>query len=87
MTREEAQNRKRDLEKRREALVDQISGIDAQSASISSDGGSRSYTNRSVADIRSKIAFLDKEIARLEYLLGQRANPSAIRRIDFTFNG
>ena len=59
MTRTEAQERKRELEKRRDALVDQIAAVDAQSASMSSGGGSKSYTNRSVADLKAKIAFLD----------------------------
>lgn len=87
MTRAEATTRKQTLEERRNALVDQLAAVDAQSATISSDGGSRSYTNRSVSDLRAKIAFLDKEIAKLEYRLGQRPSPSAARRIDITFNG
>lgn len=87
MTRTEAQERKRELERRREALVDQIAAVDAQSASMSSGGGSKSYTNRSVVDLKAKIAFLDKEIARLAYRLGQRVSPDAPRRINITFNG
>lgn len=87
MTRTEAQERKRELEKRRDALVDQLAAVDAQSASMSSGGGSKSYTNRSVSDLKAKIAFLDKEIARLAYRLGTGANPDASRRINFTFNG
>ena len=87
MTRTEAQERKRELEKRRDALVDQLAAVDAQSASMSSGGGSKSYTNRSVADLKAKIAFLDKEIARLAYRLGTGSNPDASRRINITFNG
>jgi uncharacterized protein YceH (UPF0502 family) len=87
MTRTEAQERKRELEKRRDALVDQLAAVDAQSASVSSGGGSKSYTNRSVADIKAKIAFLDWEIAKLEHRLGQRPSPGAARHIDITFNG
>ena len=87
MTRADAITRKQTLEERRTALVDQLAAVDAQSASVSSGGGSKSYTNRSVADIKAKIAFLDRDIARLEHRLGQRPSPGAARHIDITFNG
>jgi uncharacterized small protein (DUF1192 family) len=87
MTREDAQIRKEELERRRNALVDQLTELDAQSASISAGGGSRSYTNRSVADIKAKIAFIDKEIARLDYMLGNAANPNAPTTVEVRFNG
>ena len=87
MTREDAQIRKEELERRRNALVDQLTELDAQSASISAGGGSKSYTNRSVADIKAKIAFIDKEIARLDYMLGNAANPNAPTMVEVRFNG
>ena len=87
MTRADAITRKQTLEERRTALVDQLAAVDAQSASVSSGGGSKSYTNRSVADFKAKIAFLDREIARLEHRLSQRPSPGAARHIDITFNG
>ena len=87
MTREDAQIRKEELERRRNALVDQLTELDAQSASISAGGGSKSYTNRSVADIKAKIAFIDKEIARLDYMLGNAANPNAPTTVEVRFNG
>ena len=65
MTIEEKTNRRDELEKKRNALVDQLASIDTESGSLSSGGGSKSYTNRSVPDIKAKIAFLDGEIARL----------------------
>lgn len=87
MTREDAQGRKAELERRRNALVDQLTEIDTQSASISTGGGSKSLTNRSVADIKAKIAFVDKEIARLDYMLGNAANPNAPTMVEVRFNG
>lgn len=65
MTRHDAINRIKTLEARKIALEDQLLDVDAQSATISSDGGSRSYTNRAVSDIKTKIAYCNREIARL----------------------
>lgn len=87
MTREDAQSRRAELEKRRDALVDQLTEIDTQSASFSAGGGSKSYTNRSVDDIKAKIAFVDKEIARIDYMLGDAANPNAPTMVEVRFNG
>ena len=87
MTREDAQSRKAELERRRNALVDQLTEIDTQSASFSAGGGSKSMTNRSVADIKAKIAFIDREIAMLDYMLGNAANPNAPTTVEVRFNG
>ena len=87
MTRADAQKRKTELEQRRALLVDQLTAIDTQSASLSSGGGSRSYTNRSVDDIKAKIAFIDREIARIDYSLGLGANPSTPTTVEVRFNG
>ena len=87
MTREDAQSRRAELEKRRDALVDQLTEIDTQSASFSAGGGSKSYTNRSIADIKAKIAFVDKEIARIDYMLGNATNPNAPTMVEVRFNG
>lgn len=81
MTREQAKTRRDALQVKRDALVDQIAEADAQSATVSAGGGSKSYTNRSVADLEKKIKFLDREIAKLDARLGLRANPSAVRTI------
>lgn len=70
MSKEYLKQRKAKLERDREALVDAIAAIDTQSASISAGGGSKSYTNRSVDDLKRKIAFIDKEIARIDARLG-----------------
>lgn len=86
MTREEAKNRLDELRAKRDALVDQIADADVNSATISVGGGSKSYTNRSVADLKSKVAFLDREIAKLEARLGMRPSPSAIRTINVRFD-
>lgn len=75
MTRQDAIDRKAELEQRRRALVDQLTSIDASSATLSATGGSKSYTNRSVADIKAKIAFIDQEIAGLSAALGSGAQP------------
>lgn len=81
MTRDDCNNRLKELRARRDALVDQLSEIDAQSATLSAGGGTKSYTNRSVDDIKKKIAFLDREIAKLEARLGLRAHPGRIKPI------
>lgn len=86
MTRDDAIARKAQLEKRRDALVDQLTAVDAASASVSAGGGSKSYTNRSVSDIKAKIAFISREIARIDSLLGNGASPSAPKSINFVFN-
>ena len=87
MTREDVQSRIAELERRRNVLDDQITEIDTQSASVSSGGGSKSYTNRSVADIKAKIAFIDREIARLNFSIGLGPNPSTPTTVEVRFNG
>jgi len=72
MTREEAQQRIKTLEARRQALVDQLTETDAASASVSSGSGSKSYSNRSVAEIERKIRYCSREIARLSAMLAGR---------------
>lgn len=72
MTTQELKDRKAKLERDRDALVDAIAEVDTQSASISAGGGSKSFTNRSVDDLKCKIAFIDKEIARIDARLGLR---------------
>ena len=74
MTRYDAISRIKTLEARKIALEDQLLCVDAQSASISSDGGSRSYTNRAVADIKAKIAYCKREISRLRTRLNGAAS-------------
>ena len=87
MTREETQSRIAELEQRRNALIDQLTEIDTQSATMSSGGGSKSYTNRSVADIKEKIAFIDREIARLNFAIGLGPDPSTPTTVEVRFNG
>ena len=87
MTREETQSRIAELEQRRNALIDQLTEIDTQSATMSSGGGSKSYTNRSVADIKAKIAFIEREIARLNFSIGLGPNPSTPTTVEVRFNG
>ena len=48
---------------RRRELKRQLFEADASSATLSSGGGSKSYTNRSVDDIKKKIAAIESEIA------------------------
>lgn len=81
MTREQAKLRRDELQAKRDAIVDQIADADAQSATVSAGGGSKSYTNRSVDDLKKKVAVLDREIAKLDARLGLRADPNAIRTI------
>lgn len=78
MTKQELETRKAKLERDRNALVDAIAELDTQSASISAGGGSKSFTNRSVDDLKKKIAFIDKEIARIDARLGLRRAPGRI---------
>lgn len=85
MTREQAKTRRDELQAKRDVLVDQIAEADTQSATVSAGGGSKSYTNRSVDDLKKKVAFLDREIAKLDARLGLRADPSAVRTIGVRF--
>lgn len=85
MTREQAKLRRDELQAKRDAIIDQIADADAQSATVSAGGGSKSYTNRSVDDLKKKVAVLDREIAKLDARLGLRADPNAIRTIGVRF--
>jgi len=87
MTREVAQQQKAKLEVRREALVDQLTVVDASQATLSSGSGSKSFSNRSVAEIKAKIRFCDREIARLDAVLGNRPAPGGIKTIYARFDG
>lgn len=59
-----------ELKARRIALKRQLFAADAQSATISAGTGSRSYTNRSVAELKAKIAACESEIAAVCAELG-----------------
>ena len=72
MTREAAITRKGELEARLHKLEDQLLQVDASSASISSGGGSKSYSNRSVAELERKIRYCKREIVRLAAMLAGR---------------
>lgn len=61
----------KELESQRLALKRQLFSADAQSASMSAGGGAKSYTNRSVADIKAKIAAIESEIAAVCEELGE----------------
>lgn len=74
VTREEAQNRKAQLEARLHRLEDQLLETDASSASISSGSGSKSYSNRSVAELERKIRYCKREIAKLGDMLAGRGS-------------
>ena len=69
MTREQAQSRKAYFEARLEKLEAQLLETDASSASISSGGGAKSYSNRAVAEIERKIRYCKREIAKLGDML------------------
>lgn len=61
----------KELESQRLALKRQLFSADAQSASMSAAGGAKSYTNRSIADIKAKIAAIESEIAAVCEELGE----------------
>ena len=86
MTRETLEQRKQTLEARLEALVDQLTEADTSSASVSSGAGSKSYSNRSVAELERKIRVCRREIARIDAKLGQRPSPGGIRTIYARFD-
>ncbi len=67
--------------------MDQLSAVDAASASISAGGGAQSYSNRSVSEIRAKITFVEREIARLDLRLGVGGGLSRPKGISIVFNG
>lgn len=62
MTAQEKQAWLKELEEQRMTLKRQLFSADSQSASISSGGGSKSYTNRAIAELKEKIAAVENEI-------------------------
>ena len=52
----------KELLDQRRALKRQLFSVDAQSSSIAAGGGSKSFTARSVRDIKEKIAAVENEI-------------------------
>ncbi len=86
MTRAEAIDRKAKLEAKLHELEDQLMETDASSESMSSGGGSKSYSNRSVAEIERKIRYVKREIARLGALLAGRPAPGGIQTIYARFD-
>ena len=62
MTAQEKQAWLKELEDQRLALKRQLFSADSQSATISSGGGSKSYTNRAIAELKEKIAAVENEI-------------------------
>ena len=85
MTRAEALNRKRKLEAHLEQLEDQLLSVDVTSATLSTGDGSNSYTNRSVDDIKKKITYCKREIAKLGDMLAGRSS-GGIKTIYAEFN-
>ena len=85
MTRAEAQKRRGDLELRLQKLEDQLLETDTSSASISAGGGSKSFSNRSVAELERKIRYCKREIARLDGLLAGQ-HPGGIKTIYARFD-
>lgn len=81
MTRAEGEQRRECLQNRIQELENQLLAVDASSATLSSGGGSKSYTNRSVADLKAKIAYARRELARIEARLGVGQSPDAIVHI------
>ena len=63
MTAQEKEAWLKELEERRIELKRQLFAADSQSASLSSGGGSKSFTNRSIAELKEKIAAVENEIA------------------------
>ena len=60
-----------ELKAQRTALKRQLFAVDAQSATMSAGGGAKSYTNRSVADLKEKIAAIESEIAAVCNSIGE----------------
>lgn len=63
MTAQEKEAWLKELEEQRMTLKRQLFAADSQSASLSSGGGSKSFTNRSIAELKEKIAAVENEIA------------------------
>ena len=86
MDREKLQERKTYLEGKIAELEDQLLSADANSASVSAGGGSKSYTNRSVADLKAKLSYAKRALAKVNFQLGEGANPSAIKTVYVGFD-
>ena len=71
MTAQEKKAWLNELLQQRMELKRQLFAVDSQSASLSSGGGSKSFTNRSIADLKEKIAAIENEIAGLCDELGE----------------
>jgi len=74
MTRKEAESALADVKASLVALNRQRAEADAQSATISAGGGSKSYTNRNVADLDAKIAAVKLDYDTLLWRLGRSSN-------------
>ena len=86
MTGQELEDYINELQARRRALVLQLTDVDAQSATSSFGGGSDSYTNRAVADIKAKIAFVDGELQTAHAARVGAAAPGEIQSHYAEFN-
>ena len=75
MTRAEAEARLTESCEKLAALNNAMADVDTQSATISAAGGSKSYTNRSVADLERKIAAVQRDVEALQWRLGKSATP------------
>lgn len=71
MTRDEAEAALARTGEALRALVEQRNAADATSASISSTGGAKSYTNRTVLEIERKIAAAQLDYDTLLHRLGR----------------
>lgn len=78
-----------ELEAKRDALMDKIADASGgvSSASISGGAGSKSYSNKSISELREALKAVNMELARLYALLNGLPAPGAIRRHYATFNG
>lgn len=85
MTREELSDRRDELIRKRNALVDRMAASDCASETIASGGGTRSRTNRTVDDLRKKIAFIEKEIESLNAALGEGPAPGSFKTVYVNF--
>lgn len=71
MTAQEKKTWLDELLQQRIALKRQLFAVDSHSVSLSAGGGSKSLTNRSIADLKEKIAAIENEIAALCGELGE----------------
>ena len=85
MTRQEMLDRRDELIRKRNALVDRMAADDCASETIASGGGSHSRTNRDPVALRKKIAFVEREIAQLSCALGEGPDPSSSKTVYVNF--